>query len=829
MNPVGLPCVWLGIPMKRLPLLILALVAVVCGGLLLLRGPLGLFPAAEPPKAVTAPVSGSANSIEGTAAGLEAESVESSPQREQQQRRVSGPAVFRLLDSDGRPVVDARILIARGDVLLLDKRTDAVGRVESAADGQAALLVVRLDTRPLQAHDVSLDEGLREISLFDGDSVAGRLVGEDGSGLDGLTLRLDSDHPPSFDADIPPAISTALGAHAVRSGVAWTTTEEGGQFEFAGLSPTWSGGLGLPRGWRVVRTTAGQLEPHARGLHFEAPLVELLISLVPDRTLRGRVVSSRGGDPVGEASLSAMVRSPDSSDPEFLNTKTDEDGHFELRRRAVRISSLDLRLGAAFHDSSSILRLDGEAIPEDGDLGDIAVEQIRHVSFVLQDSDGTPIPGGTAIAGGSRSQPTDAQGRSVLRFLSLSVKTMRVEADGYVPAEHGIPQVVVDPIVVILEPATRLEVHLTVPEGGNPGQFKVLVLRKEGVTACPVADQAEQRAHVGSWGYPPVSLMREPLGSFLVAAPDRASGLAVFMALEPHVPIELEVHGITGNMVYHEETLAPLGPAEHRRHEVSLADAVVAFRGRVLDQDGNSLARASLQLTNQILGWTNDEGEFLCFVRDAPPGTLLVQHSACQTLYLEDYVIPTDGRPVEFLLSAPQRVEVEVVDTTGAPVPQAEVRVRHGRFTSNTHRLEGHRHVIRSAPGGTFRIVARLAGHEYTIEHDSSEPNARIEVPEHGSLVARIASEATAGRAGSFLIVLDLDDGSVPFVGSAHDASPDLAIEMPAILPGEYQASLHYEPTEDEAAAGRQAEESGSLSVTVVAGERAELRIGLSP
>ena len=138
--------------------------------------------------------------------------------------------------------------------------------------------------------------------------------------------------------------------------------------------------------------------------------------------------------------------------------------------------------------------------------------------------------------------------------------------------------------------------------------------REEGVTASPVPDRSAQRAHVDEWALPPLDLWTAPEHTFLAAKVRPALGYAEFRGLVPGVSLELQVRGITGEAVYHQRTLAPLGPSEERELEVALGDGMRAFHGRVLDADGNALERATVQLGGQILDWTDEEGRFHCFV-----------------------------------------------------------------------------------------------------------------------------------------------------------------------------------------------------------------------
>ena len=62
---------------------------------------------------------------------------------------------------------------------------------------------------------------------------------------------------------------------------------------------------------------------------------------------------------------------------------------------------------------------------------------------------------------------------------------------------------------------------------------------------------------------------------------------------------------------------------------------------------------------------------------------------------------------------------------------------------------------------------------------------------------------------------------------ASHASEPALALEIAAVLPGSYEASLLYLPTDDERAAGQQEEQSAPLPITVQAKQRTEIQLEL--
>ena len=600
-------------------------------------------------------------------------------------------------------------------------------------------------------------------------------------------------------------------------------TDADGRLELTGLPQHWSGQLWLDAGFRVVSTTQGDILAGARGVGLGAPAVDILVRIAAQPSLRGRLVQP-DGTPLMKAQLMASLRT--TSGAVGAGGRTDADGCFSFDYAPGQVSSFELYLGLGARGHPPILSREGDAVPADGDLGEIVVDGVRQVAFRLSDPQGVPIARGVAEAG-PKSEPTGEDGRGIIDWVPGTVTTMRVQAPGFVPTAAPIPAVLQAPIEVTMEPANELRVALRLPDGAEPRQFKVVLSGAERITATPVENQMDQLRHAAEWSYPPSDLYGRPHDSFLCTPPD-SQGVATFRALRDGVALELRVVGISGDMVYHGQQLPPLAQAEHREVVVPLDKSMYGFRGRVLDPDGAPLARAVVQLDGQMLGFTDDAGVFRCWLAGPKTGTLLLLHNGFATRYLRDYTVPLDGAPVEFRLDPARPLLIEVVDENGAPVPEAEVYIHTAGFTSNTHRVEGNRHRAPSMPPEPFELEARLGGREYRAAHDPALATARVVVPVQGRVVARLDAGTTAGRGGRFVLVLRPPAGvAAQPVTAGHASAPDLRLEIPAVLPGSYQASLSYEPTTAEREAGGQPMRSEAVPVTVEAGRESEVHLAL--
>ncbi|MEW6073244.1 MAG: carboxypeptidase-like regulatory domain-containing protein [Planctomycetota bacterium] len=820
--------------MKRASPVVWLLLAAVAAGLLLLLDPFAWLGGERAAEILAPPVPAGPGAASGEArpeVGLAAPAIGSgAPAAAAEKRQAvdplvgAGRAAFRVLAAEGEPIAGAQLLVVRGETILGDRRTDERGEVVLAADGAPALLFVAVERR-----EAVLAPGRQEIVLAGGVRLGARFVRADGGSPGRLRLALHSDRSLSAAAPLPAAVEKALDVPALWRDYEGVETDAEGRLELAGLPAEWSGRIWLPRGWRILASSDGTLEARARGVRLaEATTEELVVRVGRLSGLRGRLVRAEDGAPLAGATLAAQLLFPGGTSPSFTTTRADAEGRFMVDGPPEGIAAVELRLGSSPSGAPPILALDEGELPPDGELGDVVVAGARRLAFEVRDPAGAPIAEAVVTASGTRSAPTGVDGRGETRWIAREVDRATAEAPGYVPAEVELPAVVVEPLRITLSRGNRLGVKLVLPEGADPGMFKVALRGAERITALPVADLAGQGRHVSETTFPPVPLMQTAPDSFLCAG---VSALArvEFYALQPGVSLELVVYGLSGDTVYHREAVAPLAAGEQREIEVELGGALVAFRGRVLDEEGRPLNQAHVQLDNQILAWTNEDGSFLSFLPGPATGTLLLQHRNCATKYLFDYVVPTDRRPVEFRLHPARRVEIEVVDEEGSPVPQGEVWIEHGGFTTNTAHIEGNRHLAASVPDAPFVVMVDLADREYRQEHDPAVPAARVVVPVHGRLVAVVPDATTAGRRGRFVLALVApEDASFRGVSAARDSAPGLRIELPDVLPGTYEAFLNYSPTpEEEAAAGRAEEHSAPMEVTISAGEETAIVLDL--
>lgn len=812
---------------SRAPLLWSLLAVLAIGGVLLVD-PLGFVAPAKPglpPAATAAPDEGGASAAPVTAPLPLVPSA--APADRQAIDPLASLARFRVVLRPGRPVADAQLLLLRHGNVLADLRTDGNGEAARAADGQPVFAFVAVANRVLETRDLVLDAGVHELLLEPGACVAGRFQHADGSPAGDLELSVDSDQQPFVGDALPRHFVAALRRDCLVQRRTLVRTAADGSIELGGLPAHWRGRLEPQGPVRVTATTSGTLEPDGRGIRLPEPASGFVVTLAPRPLLRGRLLLRDDGEPLAKVELSARLQSTEGS--LGTNATTDADGRFTFEPRGARVDGIEVWLGLGRRQLPPIVALEGAQVPADGDLGDIAVDGLRHVPFALRDADGAPVARGVASAAGVRSDRTGADGNGELAFVPRAAKELEGEAPGFVPTSAPMPASVLAPIVLVLQRGNELRVTVRLPKDANVGQFKVVLRGPPPITAAPVASVREQQRHVSPWAFDAANMNPDALSGSLCGNPDHM-GVVSFRALRAGIELELTVGGITGTMVYHQQVVAPLAASERRDVTVDLERGMFAFRGRVLDRDGAPLSSAALQLGNQILGFTDAQGAFACWLASPQTGTLLVQHRSCATLRLGDYAVPLDGLPVEFRLAPARPLTIEVVDADGAPVPQAEVFTRFGGFITNTNRIEGNRHLASSMPDQPFEIVAFLVGREFAMQHDPALATARLVVPVLGRVAALVDDASTAGRAGEFVLVLTPTTGAAWQPSSVRRAaSAGLRIEMAAVPPGSYQVTLRYVPDAAERAAGGEELLAAAVGVVVESGREAEVRLALPP
>lgn len=737
---------------------------------------------------------------------------------------LKGPTIVELVESNGKPVAFATVLICSEQELLHESRTGPEGTVEFLSDGTQVTLVVAAGGRPISLHTLKLVPGKVEVQLPDGAQLTGKIIKHDGMPFQDARLILWSDNP-LFDYNTLPAPARDAIDAKVRTNAIGTTTAADGTFSFTGLLASWSGFVSVPYGHTIQHASSGQLSANSSRLRLEAPPVDLVIQLAKPTNIRGRLLSSSSMAPIATTTLSALYTPMDGGRQEHKNSKTDQEGYFTLQIDPAMVDRLDLYLGMSTRQNVPFLRMTASEIPPDGELGVIHVESLRTIRFLLKDRQGVPISSGIAKAAGLSSEPTDKKGKGVLPWVPAEIASMRFVAPGFVPAEVMLQEIVPDPLIVLMDYGNRLEVELILPAGVDVSQFRATLKCDSVMIDGPAADTVELLDYYGEGSQPYYQAPGNMVGSLLVARVNH-EGLIVFQSLRSDVELNLEVLGITGSTPYHQELLQPLGQQEVRRHVVDLTKTGSVFRGRVTDLNGNPLVRATVQLGGQILAWTDNLGEFSCLVKETEAKTLLASHQSSATLYMPDFLVPLHGTAVELKLEPALRVTIEVIDEAGHPIADAKAFTLRGGFTTTTHSLGGGRFETGGLSSETIGIRVQVAGKTYEQDHNPADPIAEVVVPLHGSLSVEFKPPAQPGPGKYSVAIRYMNSEEWIFQSQLLSAADDWNCDFLLVYPGEYEVSAKYSPSAEEEASGLNKAAIGEMrTVRVEAGQTSQVRL----
>jgi hypothetical protein len=356
-------------------------------------------------------------------------------------------------------------------------------------------------------------------------------------------------------------------------------TDDGGRFAVFAIGEGVSVSLSAP-GYVVDDEASSSWWP----LQVFTPRDDVVLRLLTPPAIRGRVVTARG-EPVprahGSYALTATAGGWELI-PGRGELDCDEEGRFALPLLDVMATG-DPKLGEGEACSGSLLfevprvgrRLleTGPFPPRDLALGDVVLEAVRTLRFVVRDERGAALAGAVARLDdhwlAKPSSPTNREGRSELRTMLERTATVRFSALGY--ADRVLVLEPGDAADVWLEPVTLLEVQLE-PPANTYGAFPLVVLvahdplfawtdaphPESGIDIDPI--QTELGASMSySHGY-----TKGPEGYFETThwQPD-AGGHALIVGIRPGLSFRLEARNEAGTVLATRELM--LSPGERRR------------------------------------------------------------------------------------------------------------------------------------------------------------------------------------------------------------------------------------------------------------------------
>jgi RNA polymerase sigma-70 factor (ECF subfamily) len=321
-----------------------------------------------------------------------------------------------------------------------------------------------------------------------------------------------------------------------------------------------------------------------RPMNGVTPARGLMLHLRTPPRIRGRVVTQRGQPVAGAHGVYDLSAEPSGWYVESGSQELDcdGDGRFEIPLLDVMFEEVPKFLPGETCTATLVFEvprsgrclLETDGIPPtDFDLGDLVLEPVRVVAFVVRDEHGAPLSGAVARLDDhwltKPSSATNREGRGELRCVPDREVRLRFSALGY--ADRVLAVGLGDQPNVWLEPATLLEVQLE-PPANTYGPFPEIVLQARAALL--------ERLDVPQ---PGVAFDLHPIQTELGASPSNGhghwsdengmnsiahwlpdtGGRVLIVGLRPDVAFTLEARDVTGRALARRELV--LGAGERRR------------------------------------------------------------------------------------------------------------------------------------------------------------------------------------------------------------------------------------------------------------------------
>jgi hypothetical protein len=751
----------------------------------------------------------------------------------------------RVIHADGAPAAGCVVVLAPGEVPAWSRTLDSDGRGRGLGTDAGGTLWVGGATLQPVAFELPRARGRHELVLPAGEVIDGRVVIDGGPPPESFILTLEEDGgDPRGDAPwrIASALVPTMVGRAGEYGLLGQVIEGDGAFRFSGLPAGWTGRFRPEHPWHAGDDASLSVTAPARGLLLE-------LRRVP--RIRFRVVSAGDRSPEPFAGVTASVESDTSSTTDqFLCDALGRADVPMLRWDPAHTLGLDLANNAGTARRS--LRLAIEDCTRDLDLGDIELSAGWTIPIRVLSRDRTPLAGARAATECGtllQSGPTDAEGRAVLAGVPPDCPEMRVAAERHEPACVALPPAPPsEALEVVLQPCAWLDLVVASVDGQpRPGLHLVRSTQRHldaREARSEFLDGAYQSG-VYSGGLSSVGRedRRQPDGSTLrLLRSDsqlRALGRIPLGCVEDGATIDVSLVDRSSFVVW--SSLAMTVPPGTTREELALLDARPhPFELLVTDAAGAPVegvdvgikASAGRPVQPVFVGrqeTTGADGRAtfddvyapLLDVRIEREGYVEATHPRLDSLVPQHLVlsrglvvtlhgrtpsgraVPLDAVWVEDLEGGDVRCEVEGVPEPAAPEAEAFATWRLGDL-----------------PPRPVVIRARVGGRDVRLPHDPQVPEARLEVPEFGSLtvngLAQVRDvDGSPGLRGEC-------PGDATTVLEAWVGRADIhrgSLTLPVVFPGEYRITL----SATDSASGEERSVSGTVEVR--AGETASVTL----
>lgn len=742
-------------------------------------------------------------------------------------------SIVRVRDRARRPVGRALVLALDPAMEPGQKATTDADGIASFAglDGDGGLLAVSESG----AHGLVLGirlEGEHEVVLDDSALVAGVVLVDGQPAPDGLELELTTESP-RLPANAPERLHEALDGASTRR---TTRTRAGGVFAFEGLSPSWRGRLLPPSTHWRTDVESDMFGAAHRSLLLETPRrdVRLLLTHLPTAT--GRLVWDDTGEGIGGAQVTAHAKTDDGATAAGLCV-TGADGTFAVSltpttggRQAAwsepskRPRLVSLRVSShepPGSDGPTSVDVDATKAPEPVVL---RVRRAKEQCFVAEDEDGNPVAG--AVVDRSACTPSESTGHGSWR--GGEAKFVGAPGRSVVPARPlGGDGSAASPFRFVLPRDCSLLVAVRdLPDAGRTAAQIVIEsttpLLAEG-TKWPTP--LHHRLGSGDWSggrrrRTKADGATEEVLELRCRAPRH--GPARLSSLEPDTACEVRLEDSLGR------TLASMRirtPARGSVQEIELTAGATArlVSGRVLDTNGNPLARAEVRVAAErdtVTAFTTRDGRFA--VLASGPAELRVRAMLAGYVMQEREVEPgAEAEELEFRLANGRSTTVRTIDARGNAVEMYAWPIGY-------EPLQGQR----LSPGvwqwsdlpGEVEFATELQGKRWTVRCTTEQADAVLRVPELATLVVTPRAVPDGRGVDRNECVVELRSIDAPELEIVQLGLGGAGDREQLLLPGRYVATVVKAMRAGSGVTAGSVDVGITADVVAVAGARVELR-----
>lgn len=500
-----------------------------------------------------------------------------------------------VVDESGRPSSGARVLVIDDDETAWESKTDGSGVVAAEPrEGDADVFVAAPD-RPLEHARVARLAGTHAIELSrTGTMLAG--VATVGGRPPEASLELAFEPRVAVFAERPLSAAVrarldALSRHTAR-------TDNAGRFLLGGVPLDWSGSVLAPRGhhFRAVDPSA----PAPRRLAIDQPSSKLRLEFERVAHLVGRVVEASGHPAPSGARIRAMIHRDGGRSSSGYVEALDDAGRFAFPIGDSMITTVELAIETSAGQLAAVRTGDELERNARGDLdaGILTLLARRPLRCRVLDEVDRPLAKARArITGDADWSETGDDGMAEVSSSAVGSATLRVVARGYW-AQSTPVELPTDTIVEVrLSPSTRCELVFVDP-ARRPVRDVLVRLSSEGEPLFPESSSwLPDDDMIGLVAGAPLGSGEDvggvPKGWFDVR-PDRTGRIEI-QGLSPTVIAQLEVFDLRGASVLAPQPFS-LGGDMQRSQEFVVTARLAEIHGRVIDIDGQPIARASLRI-----------------------------------------------------------------------------------------------------------------------------------------------------------------------------------------------------------------------------------------